>query len=66
MTTDDEIRIIKDAARLLGDDVAGRLWTRGWAVAELEVDSDAPLQWYWPPTAPTLYGLFTDDGVVRF
>lgn len=56
MTADDEIRIIKDAVRLLGDDVAGRLWTRGWAVAELEVDSDAPLQWYWPPTAPAGYG----------
>lgn len=56
MTADDEIRIIMDAARLLGDDVASSLWARGWRVTDLEVDSEAPLQWYWPPTAPAGLG----------
>lgn len=61
MTADDEIRIIKDAARLLGADVAGRLWSRGWAIADQEARRGSSIVWYWPPTAPAGYRQRTDD-----
>lgn len=54
MRADHQPRIVQDAARLLGDDVGGGLWERGWALADTGSDRDAPLQWRWPPTAPTV------------
>lgn len=55
----DEIRFRKDAHRLLGDDVQNQLLSRGWAVADLEVGDEQPLEWFWPPTAPLDYGKVT-------
>lgn len=56
MSIEDEIRMFKDAFRLLGTDVPTTLWSRGWVVADLGVDDAEPLEWFWPPTAPTGYG----------
>ncbi len=49
---DDEIRILKESIRLLGDDVQAPLLDRGWAPETL----DEPIEWFWPPTAPVGYG----------
>lgn len=53
---DDEIRILTESWRLLGDDVPTNLLDRGWRVADLEVGDEEPLEWFWPPTAPVGYG----------
>ncbi|MGJ6979058.1 hypothetical protein ACSDQ9_00795 [Aestuariimicrobium soli] len=55
MNADDEIRILNDGWRLLGDEVGTVLLSRGWAVADLDVGDDEPLEFYWPPTAPIGY-----------
>lgn len=55
-SADDEIRIHKEGRRLLGRDVQAELIARGWAVADLNVADDAPLEFFWPPTAPLWYG----------
>lgn len=52
----DEIRILKEGWRLLGNDVQAELVARGWAVAALDVADDEPLEFFWPPTAPVHYG----------
>lgn len=59
---DDEISFILNAMRWIDADVASRLWTRGWAVADLTVDEGMPLEWFWPPTAPVGYGGLPDWG----
>lgn len=51
-----EIRFIKDSIRLLKDDVETTLLSRGWAVTDLDVADEEPLEWFWPPTAPVGYG----------
>lgn len=56
MSTDDEIRMLKDGWRLLGNDVQAELIARGWAVTDLDVADDEPLEFFWPPTAPVGYG----------
>lgn len=56
VTADDEIRFLKNALRLLRDDVQTRLLDHGWAVTDLDVGDDEPLEWFWPPTAPFGYG----------
>lgn len=53
---DDEIRYILNAWRWIAADVASRLWTRGWVVADLTVAEGEPLEWFWPPTATVGYG----------
>ena len=53
---DDEIRFILNAMRWIDADVASRLWTRGWVVADLAVGEGESLEWFWPPTAPVGYG----------
>ncbi len=55
-SADDEIRIFREAQRLLGKHVPAELLARGWAVADLDVSDDAPLEFFWPPTAPAGYG----------
>lgn len=52
----DEIRLLKESFRLLKDDVPTGLLARGWAVYDLHVDDDEPLEYFWPPTAPAGYG----------
>ncbi|MGO4689465.1 hypothetical protein [Glaciibacter sp. 2TAF33] len=59
---DDEIRFILNARRWIDADVASRLWTRGWAVADLAVGEGEPFEWFWPPTAPVGYGGLPDWG----
>lgn len=44
MDADDEIRIVRDGWRLPGDDVKTLLLSRGWAVADLDVGDDEPLE----------------------
>lgn len=56
MSADDEIRILKEGWRLLGHHVQAELIARGWAVADLAVADDEPLEFFWPPTAPVGYG----------
>ena len=53
---EDEIRFILNAMRWIDADVASRLWTRGWVVADLTVREGESLEWFWPPTAPVGYG----------
>lgn len=53
---EDELRMLKDALRLLADHVELRLLARGWQVTSLDVTDETPLEWYWPPTAPAEYG----------
>lgn len=53
---DDEIRILKESIRLLGDGVQTTLLNRGWAPKTLDVADDQPIEWFWPPTAPIGYG----------
>ena len=53
---EDEIRFILNAMRWIDADVASRLWTRGWVVADLTVGEGESLEWFWPPTAPVGYG----------
>lgn len=53
---DDEIRILKESIRLLGNDVPTRLLEHGWAPETLDVADDQPIEWFWPPTAPVGYG----------
>lgn len=62
-----DIRFLKDSIRLLGDNVESTLLTRGWAVADLNVDDEEPLEWFWPPTAPVGYGGLPEyvDDVMR-
>lgn len=55
-SADDEIRILKEGWRLLGRDAQAELLARGWAVVDLNVADDAPLEFFWPPTAPLGYG----------
>ncbi len=64
---EDEIRFIEDAVRLLRDDVGSHLLSRGWAVVDLDVGDEEPLEWSWPPTAPVGYGGLEERGeeVVR-
>lgn len=57
---DDEIRMIKEGWRLLGSDVQAELIARGWAVTDLHVLDDEPLEFFWPPTAPVGYGGLPD------
>lgn len=54
-TPDDEIRFIKDSHRLLRNHVGAELISRGWVVADLNVDDEEDLEWFWPPTAPVNY-----------
>jgi len=61
-TPDDVIRFIVSAMKWIDPDVASRLWTRGWAVADLSVGRGEPLEWFWPPTAPVGYGGLPDWG----
>lgn len=56
VSADDEIRMLTESWRLLGNDVPTNLLDRGWRVADLEVSDDQPLEWFWPPTAPVGYG----------
>lgn len=49
---DDEIHILNEGWRLLGSDVQAELVARGWAVANLDIGDDEPLEFFWPPTAP--------------
>lgn len=60
-SADDEIRIHKEGWRLLGRDVQAELLARGWVVADLNVADDAPLEFFWPPTAPLGYGSQLDQ-----
>lgn len=67
----EEIRILRDADRLVGDDVPTELVARGWEPRDLDVPDHASgewssvewcsvewfsVEWYWPPTAPLGYG----------
>lgn len=56
MDPEDEIRILREAIRLLAGQVGARLWERGWMVTDLNVPDGEPLEWFWPPTAPIGYG----------
>lgn len=56
----DEIRMVKAGWRLLGYDVQIQLLERGWAVTDLDVADDVPLEYFWPPTAPVGYGEMTE------
>lgn len=58
---DDEIRILNEGWRLLGSDVQAELVARGWAVADLDIGDDEPLEFFWPPTAPVGYGREPDE-----
>lgn len=65
---DDELRFVLNALRWIEADVASRLWTRGWAVADLNAGEGEPLEWFWPPTAPVGYGGipdWSDDVMMR-
>lgn len=53
---EDELYILQEGWRLLGQDVQSGLASRGWAVADLTVRDDESLEWFWPPTAPVGYG----------
>lgn len=53
---EDEIRFLKDSFRLLRDNIETELLEHGWAVADLGVGDEEPLEWFWPPTAPVGYG----------
>jgi hypothetical protein len=55
-SADDEIERMNEGWRLLGRDVQVELIARGWAVADLNVSDDTPLEFFWPPTAPFGYG----------
>ncbi|WP_020172019.1 hypothetical protein [Gordonia polyisoprenivorans] len=61
-SADDEIRFIRDGYRLLKQNVAAEVWSRGWAVTDLDVGDNEPLEWFWPPTAPVGYGGLPDWG----
>jgi len=52
----EELRILQEGWRLVGNDVQVELVTRGWQVANPDVADDEPLEFFWPPTAPTGYG----------
>lgn len=56
MSTEDEIRRLNEAVRLFRDDVESGLLARGWAVTDLAVGDETPLEFFWPPTAPIGYG----------
>lgn len=58
---DDEIHILNEGWRLLGSDVQAELVARGWAVANLDIGDDEPLEFFWPPTAPIGYGRESDE-----
>ncbi|MFV4913991.1 hypothetical protein PFZ49_10670 [Microbacterium lacticum] len=58
---DDEIHILNEGWRLLGSDIQAELVARGWAVANLDIDDDEPLEFFWPPTAPIGYGRESDN-----
>lgn len=58
---EDEICLLKESIRLLRDDVPTGLLARGWAVVDLDVADDEPLEYYWPPTAPARYGEQSDQ-----
>lgn len=62
-----EIRFLKDSTRLLQNNVESTLLSRGWAVADIDVDDEEPLEWFWPPTAPVGYGGLPEyvDDVMR-
>lgn len=65
---DDELRFFLNALHWIEADVASRLWTRGWAIADLNVSEREPLEWFWPPTAPVGYGGipdWSDDVMMR-
>lgn len=51
-SADDEIRMLKDAMRLLDGGVEHTLLGRGWAVANRDAATDEDLEWFWPPMAP--------------
>ncbi|MFT4258134.1 hypothetical protein [Microbacterium sp.] len=59
-SADDEIHILKEGWRLLGHHVQAELLARGWQVTNLDVADDAPLEFFWPPTAPVGYGDHTE------
>lgn len=56
MNTGDEVRRLIEAVRLFRDDVESGLLARGWAVTDLAVGDETPLEFFWPPTAPIGYG----------
>ena len=59
---DNDFRFEMNALRWIDADVASRLWTRGWAVADLAIEEGESLEWFWTPTAPVGYGGLPDWG----
>ena len=57
---DNDFRFEMNAPRWIYADVTSRLWTRGWAVADLAIEEGESLEWFWPPTAPVGYGGLPD------
>lgn len=49
---EDELHFLTESIHLLRDNVETTLLERGWAVRDLGVDDEEPLEWFWPPTAP--------------